>query len=158
MIPGQPNFVDYLDILLPVVTKLINASLYAGVFPRSIKGRNSPTSTKKEGIDKHLYKNYRPISNLTFISKILEKVVNTRLRNHLSEQYLLETFQKACRAHHSAETSLLRLVNDLRCSVDKGNLAVLLLLDLFATFNTVDHDVLLSRMSSDVGLTGVPLQ
>lgn len=99
-------------------------------------------------------KNYCPVSELPFISKLIERVVLKRLVRHLSESSLLASVQSAYRANHSTETALLRVLNDLLLYVNSGDCAVLALLDLSAAFDTLDHSILLSRLESNFGLTG----
>ena len=102
--------------------------------------------------------NYRPISNLPFLSKILEKVVLHQRVSHLQANNLSNPFQSAYRAGHSTETVLLRFVNDILSALYNGNISVLLLLDLYAAFNTNGHQILLSRLNSVFGIQSTALQ
>ena len=113
---------------------------------------------KKPSLDKILLKNYRPISNLPFLSKILIKVVLHKLLSHLLENNLSNPFQSAYRAGHSTETVLLRIVNDILFALDNDNISVLPLLDLSAAFDTIDHQILLSRLNSVFGIQSTALQ
>ena len=108
--------------------------------------------------DKNLLKNYRPISNLPFLSKILEKVVLHKLLSHLQENNLSNPFQSAYRAGCSTETVLSHIVNDILSALDNDNISVLLLLDLSAAFGTLDHQILLSRLNSVFGIQSTALQ
>ena len=139
---------ENLDILLPTITNIINTSLTTGIVPRDLKTAVVKPLLKKPSLDKNLLKNYRPISNLPFLSKILEKVVLHKLLSHLQENNLNNPFQSAYRAGHSTETVLLRIVNDILSALDNDNIFVLLLLDLSAAFDTIDHQILLSRLNS----------
>ena len=113
---------------------------------------------KKPSLDKNLLKNYRPISNLPFLSKILEKVVLHKLLSHLQENNLSNPFQSAYRAGCSTETVLLRIVNDILSALDNDNISVLLLLGLSAAFDTLDHQILFSRLNSVFGIQSTALQ
>ena len=108
-------------------------------------------------LDKKYMKNNRPISNLPFLSKIVEKVVLHRLLSHpqANSPYIL--FQSAYRAGHSTETVLLRVVNDILFALDNDNISVLLLLDLSAAFDTIDHQILLSLLYSLFGIQSTAL-
>ena len=97
-------------------------------------------------------KNYRPVSNLSFISKVLEKVVLKRLQDHKSAHNLSEPFQSAYRAGHSTETAVLRVQNDILRAIDSGECVFLVLLDLSAAFDTVSHNITLKRLSSNFGV------
>ena len=90
--------------------------------------------------------NYRPISNLPFLSKILEKVVLHKLLFHLQANNLCNPFQSAYRAGHSTETVLLHVANDILSAPSNDNISVLVLLDLSATFDTIGYQTLLSRL------------
>jgi len=105
-------------------------------------------------LDINNLKNYRPVSNLSFLSKIIEKVVQQQLFAYLNTHSLLPECQSAYRPFHSTETALVKVVNDLLRSMDKGNVSVLTLLDLSSAFDTIDHEILLERLSSLYGISG----
>ena len=105
---------------------------------------------------KHIFRpNFRPISNLKFISKLVEKSVAVQLTKHVMTNHLDETFQSANKEFHSTETALLRVQNDILCSLDQNKSVILLLLDLSAAFDTVDYAIQISRLSHRFG--GKPL-
>ena len=94
------------------------------------------------------------MSNLPFISKILEKVVLTQLQKHLSENDLLEIRQSAYRKNHSTETALLSVVDGLLKNADHRLVSVLALQDLRAAFDTLDHPILLQRLETTFRISG----
>ena len=96
---------------------------------------------------------YRPVSNLPFLSKLLEKVISERLRQHLEKIDGIPKDQSVYRSGHSTETALLKIINDL-LSADRGEATVLCLLDLSAAFDTVDHQLLLTRLQDRFGVVG----
>ena len=147
---------ESLDILLPTITN-INTSLTTGIVPPDLKTAIVKPLLKKPSLDRNLLKNYRPISNLPFLSKILEKVVLHKLLSHLQENNLSNPFQSAYRAGCSTETVLLRIVKDILSALDNDNISVLLLLDLSAAFDTLDHQILLSRLNSVLGIKSTAL-
>ena len=112
---------------------------------------------KKSNLDPELLKNYRPVSNLPFLSKVLERVVFTQLKTHLETHNLLEPFQSAYRKCHSTEAAILRVVNDLLQASDDGHVSILSLLDLSAAFDTIDHAILGQRLASTFGCPGTVL-
>ena len=102
--------------------------------------------------------NYRPVSNLCFIAKILEKLVLSQVSSYLNSHNLYNTCQSAYRPGHSTETALLKVVNDLFLSLNKGNISVLALLDFSSEFDTIDHTILVHRLHTDFGFTDTVLQ
>ena len=112
---------------------------------------------KKPGLDGSVLANFRPISKLPFISKILEKVVHTQLKSFLDSHDVLEVFQSGFKCMHSTESALLRVFNDILLSTDSGEHVILVLLDLTAAFDTVDHNILVTRLRHLVGLRGTAL-
>ena len=97
------------------------------------------------------------MSNLTWISKLIEKVVSIRISDFQQTHQIQERYQSAYKKCHSIETALLRVQSDIMCALDKGNICALILLDLSAAFDTVDSNVLLDRLHEYVGLSGSAL-
>ncbi|KAK7113027.1 hypothetical protein V1264_012392 [Littorina saxatilis] len=152
-----PLLVECLDELLPVITSIINSSLLSGTFPSTFKQSIVFPLLKKPSLDPNTLKNYRPVSNLSFLSKITEKLVLSQLSDYLHSHNLFPTTQSAYRAGHSTETALVRVMNDLLRAMDGGNLSILTLLDLSAAFDTIDHQILLDRLHLSFGLSGTAL-
>ena len=136
----------------------MNKSLSMGVVPNEFKKAIVKPLLKKQGLDPENLKKFRPVSNLAFISKVIEKVVASRLSEHINKHDLHEDMQSAYKKCHSTETALLRVHNDIMVAVDGGNAVVLVLLDLSAAFDTIDHDILLQRLHERIGVTGTALQ
>lgn len=147
-----------LETLLPYITSCINASLAVGVVPSSMKSAIVIPLLKKDGLDVNNYKNYRPVSNLTFLSKLLEKVVAKQLLQHMASYNLSDDLQSAYRSGHSTETALMKVKNDIDTAMDGGYGVLLLLLDLSAAFDTLDHHILLERLASYFGITGIAMK
>ena len=97
------------------------------------------------------------ISNLIFISKLTEKVVASQLVDYVMRNDLDETFQSAYKQLHSTKTALVRVNNDILVALDNHQSVILLLLDLSAAFDTVDHGILLDRLSHRFGICGLAL-
>jgi len=149
---------ECLNELLPLITKLVNASLQAAHVPTTFKSSRIRPLIKKPGLDQNEMKNYRPVSNLPFISKILEKVVDNQLERHLNNHNLHEERQSAYRKFHSTETALLRVQSDILQSLDQNEATILVMLDLSAAFDTIDHTTLLNRLEQHFGITNKPLR
>uniref|UniRef100_A0A3B5Q121 Reverse transcriptase domain-containing protein n=1 Tax=Xiphophorus maculatus TaxID=8083 RepID=A0A3B5Q121_XIPMA len=150
-------FKEVLPVLGISITAIINSSLITGVVPKPFKQASLQPLIKKPGLDPFLLSNFRPISKLPFMSKILEKVVYNQLKAYLDVHNILEDFQSGFKTLHSTESALLRVFNDILLATDAGDPVILVLLDLTAAFDTVDHDVLLSRLEHYVGLKGTVL-
>ncbi len=125
--------------------------------PKTLNWLLLSLSLKKPQLDPKDLVNYRLISNLPFLSKILEKVVSSQLYSFLEKNYICEDFQSGFRPSHSTETALIRVTNDLLLSSDRGCISLLVLLDLSAAFDTIDHNILLNRLENFVGISGSTL-
>ena len=120
--------------------------------PSHLKRAHVRLIIKKPGLDKDFLNNCRPVSNLPYLSKTIERVVTARLSAHMSECNLCVPNQSAYKPNHSVETALVCVQNDILRSMDNQNIVIMLLLDLSAAFDTVDHTVMLHRLSHDVGV------
>ncbi len=143
-----------LNCLEADLLEVVNTSLLSGTFPNSLKTAVVKPFLKKRNLDNTMLSNYRPISNLPFIGKIIEKVVFNQLNNYLNSNGYLDNFQSGFRVHHSTETALIKIINDIRFNSDSGKISVLVLLDLSAAFDTVDHNILLERLETGSGFLG----
>ena len=132
-------------------------SLKNGVMLYALKVAVLKSLLKKQDADFEQLQNFRPISNLTFVSKLIEKAVALQLNDHILRHHLDETFQSAYKAFHTTKMVLVRVHNDILTAIDNNNTVILLLLDLSAAFDTVDHSILLSRLSSRFGIKGIVL-
>ena len=112
---------------------------------------------KKSDADFEQFQNFRPISNLKVLSKLVEKAVAIQLTDHVMSHHLDDTFQSAYKNFHSTETALVRVQNDILCAIDNNESVILLLLDLSAAFDTVDHSILLSRLRDRFGVNSTAL-
>ena len=145
-----------LDILIKPITTIINLSLESITFPLLFKEAYVTPLLQKSNL--HVNKKiYRPVSNLSFISKIIEKVASNRLQAHINSNKLNNPMQSAYQKFHSTETALLRVHNDISVSLDKGHVTALTLLDLSAAFDTFDHSTLTNRLAEWYGVSGMAL-
>lgn len=140
------------ETIVSPLTKLINSSLNTGVVPKCFKHALVTPLIKNSKLDSNSMSSYRPISNLLYVSKLLERCVAKQLNDYLSSGAHCEAYQSAYRPHHSTETALLRVQNDILTSIDNKEVTLLVLLDLSAAFDTVDHTILLNRLKN-IGIT-----
>ena len=108
---------------------------------------------KKSGLDHDSLSNYRPLSNLNFISKLLERFIVSQIRQYMVTNDIFDVFQSAYRPAHSCETALVRIQDDILVSLDNRHTVILVLLDLSAAFDTVDHRLLLDKLYR-IGILG----
>jgi Reverse transcriptase (RNA-dependent DNA polymerase)/Endonuclease/Exonuclease/phosphatase family len=142
------------DLVAPFIVELVNRSFHEGYVPQSFKSAFLTPIVKKAGLDPTDTSSYRPISNLSVLSKLLERLVAQQLWHYLRQFDLLPPLQSGFRPGHSTETAVLRVLSDLLTAVDRGDVGVLVLLDLSAAFDTVDHRILLERLRTSFGVTG----
>jgi hypothetical protein len=143
-----------LDEFLPVLSKLVNISLSTG----SIQGLKDSVVTpliKKQGLDPENMANYRPIANILYLSKVTEVCASLQIKTHMDLNNLHIPYQSGYKTAHSCESLLLSLTNDILKTMDSKKCTILLLLDLSAAFDTVDHDRLLNILFHEIGLRDI---
>ena len=153
----RPLMKKLLDALLPYICELINVSISTGSM-EGVKEATIVPLLKKAGLDPEIFKNYRPVSDIVVISKLIETVVLARLNAHASANNLQCNFQHGYKKYHSTETLLLKVVDDILIGFDSNNGTILLLLDLSAAFDTVDINKLLNILEIEFGITGIALK
>ena len=148
---------DYLDILITPITSIISASLEQGKCLNFFKQAHITPILKKSFLDKEVFKNYKSAYTLNFILKILERVVAIQLQTHLDEASLVTAFQLAYRKYHSTVSAFLDIHSDILLNMAKGSVTAFTLLDLSATFNIIDHTILLDRLNVYYGISELAL-
>jgi len=121
-----------IDHILPAITKIVNLSFTTCTFPADLKTASVTPIAKKQNTKSDDFQNYRPISNLPYISKIIEKSAVNQLSNYMTDNNLYEPCQSAYRKHHSTETALIKIMNDLLLALDDNKSILLVMLDLSA--------------------------
>ncbi|KAJ0176040.1 hypothetical protein K1T71_008214 [Dendrolimus kikuchii] len=135
-----------LDVINPILTHILNASITSGVFPTAWKEAQVIPLPKKP--NPTLISHFRPISILPFLSKVLERLVHQQLSFFLNRNSLLNPYQSGFRPGHSTTTALVQITDDIRHGMDNGLLTVLSLLDFSSAFNNVNFELLLRVLSS----------
>ena len=149
---------DLIDIILPYISTMCNASLREGILPASQKAAIITPILKKANLDADDVKSYRPISNLTFISKVIERIVAEQIKTFLAESNLMPPLQSAYRPGHSTETATLKVLSDILDATDSQKTTLLGLLDMSAAFDTVDFEILLRRLETSYRLSETVLK
>ncbi len=139
-----------------MITAIVNLSMSSGVFPDAYKLALVSPLLKKLGL-LLIFPSFRPVSNLQFLSKLTERAVAGQLIEYCDINHLRELLQSAYSSYHSTETALTLIHNDIMLAMDNQKVVLLLLLDLSAAFDTVDHEILLSRLRIRFGVEGKAL-
>jgi Reverse transcriptase (RNA-dependent DNA polymerase) len=147
----------YSCLLAPFVAVLINVWLLSGQFPDCFKQAIVVPLLKKHNLYSSVMKKYQPVSNLLFVSKLLEKVVQLQLQSHLLSNGLVPPTQTAYRAHYITKTVLLNIFIDRLMASGRGEATVRSMLNLSAANDTVDHDALHARLQRMFGFNGSAL-
>ena len=146
------------DVFSPLITRLTSLSFSEGRFPDGFKVAQVTPLIKKDGLDVDDPANYRPISNLNTISKVIERLCLARILPHVAATGRFNPLHYAYRKHHSTETALVKILDDLYRIIDDRRSAVLIGLDLSAAFDTIEHHILIERLETVFGVTGSALQ
>ena len=133
---------------------MVNCSLHEGLGPEGFKKAVVTPLIKKASLPVEELKNYCPVSGLSFISKLVERVVAKQLVDHIHRHGLDNSYQSAYKSGHSMERALLSIKNDIHLSLSRGEATALVLLDLSAAFDTIDHSTLLSCLLDWFGVGG----
>ncbi len=150
-------FRSVMPTLTHMITAIVNTSLQTGIMPESFKKAMVMPLLKKPHLGTQDLYNYRPVSNLPFICKIIEPVVASQLTPFLAVNSLCEMFHSPYRQFHSTETALTCVLSDILLSLDQRKAVFLVLLDLSAAFDIVDHQMLLDRLATKTRVGGVAL-
>ena len=140
-----------LNSVIEPITRIVNVSLENGIFASKWKTAIVHPILKKASSDLIL-SNFRPVSNLSFISKVVEKLVLVQFDKNCCTHRLIPDYQSAYRANYSCETALTKIVNDILWAMEHQKVTSLVAIDLSAAFNTVDHDILLSVLEKRFGV------
>lgn len=148
-----------IDTFIPFWIELINMSLEQGSMESLKCGLLAPLIKSMDSmIDSEDYSNYRPVTNLLILSKLIERVVSDRMNKHMNDNGLHSPNQYAYKAEHSAELLLTKVSNDLLLSCDKKTPTLVMFLDLSAAFDTVDQQRLIQILHDDIGIRGTALK
>jgi Reverse transcriptase (RNA-dependent DNA polymerase) len=146
------------NAVISYIKKLATLSFQEGYFPYSFKTALITPLIKKPNLDSSNLSNYRPISNLNNISKILEKLFLTHFQSHILASPNFNPHQSAYRCNHSTETALLCTLDHVFHSADSKKSTIIVSLDLSAAFGTIDHSILLNRLQTSFGISGMAIQ
>ena len=139
------------------MTNVINVSFKSGCFPDLLKEAIVSPVIKKQNLDPNVLQNYRPVSNIKVMAKVVEMAAASRLTEHLNSCGLTEKFQSAYKPLHSTESALLRVKNDFIAAIDNHQAVLLVMLDLSAAFDTIDHNIFVHRLKQEFSISDTAL-
>ena len=148
--------IECLDSILPSLTDLFNSSLSSGIFPHCFKSALVTPIRKKRCLGHNDLNNYRPFSNPCFIANMLEILVLSKISSYLTSHNPCNSSQSAYRTGHTTVTALLKVVNDLFLSLNKGNMSILLAFT--SAFDIINHSILVHSLHTDFVFTDAVLQ
>jgi hypothetical protein len=132
-------------------------AMQSGTFVNCFKHSHIIPLLKSSSLDRKNLNNYRLIATLPFLSKVFERLVQKQLLAHINTLPILDQFQSGFRANHSTETALTKIYNDISLELDQNHSVILILLDLSAAFDTINHDTLIKILNKHVGLNDFSL-
>ena len=146
---------EHMDVLAYYIAKIVNISFDTGYFSDELKeGILCPLI---ENIKLELFTNFRPVLNLSYLSKLIERLVCKQLVRYTNSTGQMEPCQSACREYSSTETALLKIKADILDAMDKKEIMCLVMLDISAAFNTISHELLLKRLKYRFGIMDLEL-
>ena len=148
---------DILPAVLKTITQIANMSPTTSTFPLDWKTAIVRPLIKKPGLELSK-KNYRPVSNLCSLSKLVEHCILKQFLKHCDNNGLIPDFQSAYQANYSTETSLVKMANDILWAMEAQPITMMVILDLSAAFDMVDHSILLNILENQFGVTGTALR
>ena len=140
-----------------IYSNLINKCITHNNFPLSLKHSIITPIIKKTSLDYSIPNNYRPISNLSLLSKIFERIIATHIIKHITANSLDNTLQSAYKPYHNTETLLLNFTNYISHNIKNNRFVILILLDLTAAFDTINHNILFAKLHS-IGIHNTIIQ
>ena len=144
-------------VLVPILADIVNQSIQQGEFAQDLKEALIQPLLKKANLDL-IHSNYRPVSNLSFLSKLIEWAMCQQLGDYIPTTDMSEKLQLAYKAAHSIETVLIKVKNHILMSLDNKQVTCLIILDLSAAFDTVSHKLFLNHLTYRFRITGVVLK
>ena len=154
--PHSTTFLkNYSGIFTSIITKLASLFISEGIFPSRFRLNSGHTTSEEPGLNITDQASYRPISNLNTTSKVLERLYLAWLVPQVAPSFC--PLQSAYRKLHSTKTALLKIVNDMFEAVYIGRTIVLITLDSSTAFDTIDHSIVMKRLKSSLGVTGLAL-
>ena len=140
---------NFSHLFIDVIVRIIYLTFSTASFRVAFKSAVVKSLFKKITLDCDILKTFYPVSNLPYLSKLIEKVIAIQLVEHMRQNAIMEKVQSSYKAHHSTETALLRVYTNVMFNIDRGNGALLVLL----AFDIIDHQILFHIQEHSLGIT-----
>ena len=148
---------EHKDIWAYFITRIVNTSLNTGHFSQKLKEAILWPLIKNIKLEP-IFTNYQPVSNLSYLSKLIERLVCKQIARYTNSTGQMEPYQSAYREHSSTKTALLKIKADILEAVEKKEVMCLVMLDLSSAFDTISHELLLKRLKYRFGIMDTVLQ
>ena len=148
-IPIQLGYLNNIEQHLSI-TANIGKSLSLGIYPTAANHAIVTPLIKKPSLEIEVLKNYRPVSNLSFVAKVIEKCTATQLVKHLNASNLTDPLQSAYHSLHCTGTAMIKVLSDIVSDMNSRRVVFVVLLDMSAVFDTVDHKILVDYLKTDM--------
>ncbi len=126
--------------------------------PEDFKNANLLPLLKKVQLDVEILKNFHPLFNLAYISKLIKNIIDSQMTTHMTVNDLHHIMQSSYKENHSTETAMLRMHNDILTALDQNKSVLIICMDLGAAFDTVDHEILLNHIEKCIRITHICLK
>ena len=134
-----------------LIAAVVNSSLDQGIFRSRLKETILRPLLKKINLD-HIKKNYKPVLNVAFLGKLIEKFASKQIINHITRNNLMKEMQSAYMKNDSTKKAVLKVKSGILKSMDSQEVTCLILLDLSAVFDTVYHNLLIQHLNTNFGI------
>ena len=149
---------DCVDELLPVIRLIVNQVLASGVYPDALKEGAVTPILKKRDLDSEILKHYRPVTQNSFLNKVVDREIQNQMTEYLKNANLESPFQAGYRKNHSTETLLTALYDNMLKDFDDGKAQILITLDFSSAFDCIRVNQLTETLEEEFGFKETALE
>ena len=138
--------INFVDLIYPIITHIVNSTISTSIFPSNLKHAEIKPQIKDNSQNSNDLKQFRPLSRIPYMSKVIEKVMHQQLDEYIMNHCLHAKYQSGYKKFNSCETAMIHVIDDIQKLLNQGNYVALLILDMSSAFDTVDHDILYEKL------------